>query len=75
MVNLLDDIVANWNHFTSMNGFKQLARLVIARYIEPTDLADIRRLFERLDLDKSGKLRFVEVRQALREAGYFVADD
>ncbi|KAG6480311.1 hypothetical protein ZIOFF_063791 [Zingiber officinale] len=73
-VNLGETIRARLQQFSVMNKFKKKALRVIAEHLSVEEIADIKEMFENMDINKKGQINFDELKYGLRKLGHQVAD-
>ena len=62
-------VVSRMRKFAAMNKLKQAALLVMARKLNPADLAGLKLLFKSIDADDSGSITVEEMRTAIGKMG------
>ncbi|KAG6488573.1 hypothetical protein ZIOFF_049820 [Zingiber officinale] len=73
-VNLGETVRARLQQFSMMNKFKKKALRVIAEHLSVEEIADIKEMFENMDINKKGQINFDELKYGLRKLGHQVAD-
>ncbi|KAG6512601.1 calcium-dependent protein kinase 20-like [Zingiber officinale] len=73
-VNLGETVRARLQQFSVMNKFKKKALRVIAEHLSVEEIADIKEMFENMDINKKGQINFDELKYGLRKLGHQVAD-
>ncbi|KAG6521047.1 hypothetical protein ZIOFF_018113 [Zingiber officinale] len=73
-VNLGETVRARLQQFSVMNKFKKKALRVIAEHLSVEEIADIKEMFENMDINKKGQINFDELKYGLRKLGHQVAN-
>ncbi|KAJ4801274.1 Calcium-dependent protein kinase [Rhynchospora pubera] len=73
-VALGESVRTRLQQFTVMNKFKKKALRVIAKHLTIDEEADIKEMFEQIDVDKKGELTFDELKEALHKQGHDIPD-
>ncbi|THU55826.1 hypothetical protein C4D60_Mb11t10710 [Musa balbisiana] len=73
-VNLGETVRARLQQFSVMNKFKKKALRVVAEYLSVEEVADIKDMFEKMDINKNGKITFEELKFGLRKLGHQIPD-
>ncbi|KAG6538751.1 hypothetical protein ZIOFF_003879 [Zingiber officinale] len=73
-VNLGETVRARLQQFSVMNKFKKKALRVIAEHLSVEEIADIKEMFENMNINKKGQINFDELKYGLRKLGHQVAD-
>ncbi|URE15306.1 hypothetical protein MUK42_12062 [Musa troglodytarum] len=73
-VNLGETVCARLQQFSVMNKFKKKALRVVAEYLSVEEVADIKDMFEKMDINKNGKITFEELKFGLRKLGHQIPD-
>ncbi|PWZ23051.1 Calcium-dependent protein kinase 8 [Zea mays] len=68
-VSLGDTVRARLQQFAAMNKLKKKALRVIAEHLSAEEVADIKQMFDKMDVNKNGKLTFEEFKAGLRKLG------
>ncbi|KAF8646181.1 hypothetical protein HU200_065941 [Digitaria exilis] len=69
-----DAVKARLQQFSAMNKLKKKALRVIAEHLSVEEAADIKNLFDGMDVNKNGKLTFEEFKAGLRKLGNQMPD-
>ncbi|KAG6528109.1 hypothetical protein ZIOFF_010258 [Zingiber officinale] len=69
-VNLGETVRARLQQFSVMNKFKKKALRVIAEHLSVEEIADIKEMFENMDINKKGQINFDELKYGLRKLGH-----
>ncbi|KAJ4760605.1 Calcium-dependent protein kinase [Rhynchospora pubera] len=70
VVSLGESVRTRLQQFSVMNKFKKRALKVIAEHLTIDEVADIKDLFDRLDVRHTGEITFDELKDGLRKAGH-----
>lgn len=62
-------VVSRMRKFAAMNKLKQAALLVMAKKLNPADIAGLKLLFKSIDTDDSGTITVEEMRTAIQKMG------
>ncbi|KAG6469978.1 hypothetical protein ZIOFF_070917 [Zingiber officinale] len=73
-VNLGETVRARLQQFSVMNKFKKKALRVIAEHLSVEEIADIKEMFENMDINKKGQINFDELKYGLHKLRHQVAD-
>jgi len=73
-VNLGETVKARLQQFSVMNKFKKHALRVIAEHLSVEEAADIKDMFEKMDLNKDQMLNFDELKLGLHKFGHQMPD-
>ncbi|KAJ8510328.1 hypothetical protein OPV22_000762 [Ensete ventricosum] len=73
-VNLGETVRARLQQFSVMNKFKKKALRVVAEYLSVEEVADIKDMFEKMDINKNGKITFEELKFGLHKLGHQTPD-
>ncbi|KAG6475790.1 hypothetical protein ZIOFF_065019 [Zingiber officinale] len=73
-VNLGETVRARLQQFSVMNKFKKKALRVIAEHLSVEEIADIKEMFENMDINKKGQINFDELKYGLCKLRHQVAD-
>ncbi|ONM58763.1 Calcium-dependent protein kinase 7 [Zea mays] len=73
-VNLGETVKARLQQFSVMNKFKKHALRVIAEHLSVEEAADIKDMFEKMDLNKDQMLSFEELKLGLHKFGHQMPD-
>ncbi|ONM10612.1 Calcium-dependent protein kinase 2 [Zea mays] len=73
-ISLGDTVRARLQQFAAMNKLKKKALRVIAEHLSVEEVADIKQMFEKMDVSKNGKLTFEEFKAGLRKLGNQMPD-
>ncbi|XP_051177536.1 calcium-dependent protein kinase 8 [Lolium perenne] len=68
-IQLGDAVRAKLQQFSAMNKLKKKALRVIAEHLSLEEVADIKEMFDNMDVGKNGKLTFEEFKAGLRKLG------
>uniref|UniRef100_A0ACD5X5M7 Uncharacterized protein n=1 Tax=Avena sativa TaxID=4498 RepID=A0ACD5X5M7_AVESA len=68
-IQLGDAVRARLQQFSAMNKLKKKALRVIAEHLSIEEVADIKQMFDVMDINKNGKLTFEEFKAGLRKLG------
>ncbi|KAJ3674841.1 hypothetical protein LUZ60_005457 [Juncus effusus] len=73
-VNLGENVRARLQQFSVMNKFKKRALRVIAQHLSVEEVADIKEMFHKMDLNNDNQISFDELKLGLNKLGHQVAD-
>ncbi|WOL11686.1 calcium-dependent protein kinase 20 [Canna indica] len=73
-VNLGETVRARLQQFSGMNKLKKKALRVVAEYLSTEEVADIKEMFEKMDISQKGSINLEELKIGLRKLGHQVAD-
>ncbi|CAL9150145.1 unnamed protein product [Musa hybrid cultivar] len=73
-VNLGETVRARLQQFSVMNKFKKKALRVVAEYLSVEEAADIKDMFDKMDINKNGKINFEELKLGLHKLGHQISD-
>ncbi|KAJ1691914.1 hypothetical protein LUZ63_016069 [Rhynchospora breviuscula] len=73
-VNLGETVRARLQQFSVMNKFKKMALRVIAQHLSVEEAADIKELFQKMDLNNDNKISFDELKLGLHKIGQQLPD-
>ncbi|KAG2611903.1 hypothetical protein PVAP13_4KG154415 [Panicum virgatum] len=73
-VNLGETVKARLQQFSVMNKFKKHALRVIAEHLSVEEAADIKNMFEKMDLNKDQMINFDELKLGLHKLGHQMPD-
>ncbi|KAJ4809345.1 Calcium-dependent protein kinase [Rhynchospora pubera] len=73
-VNLGETVRARLQQFSVMNKFKKMALRVIAQHLSVEEAADIKELFQKMDLNNDNKISFDELKLGLHKLGQQLPD-
>ncbi|CAD6207231.1 unnamed protein product [Miscanthus lutarioriparius] len=73
-ISLGDTVRARLQQFAAMNKLKKKALRVIAELLSVEEVADIKQMFDKMDVNKNGKLTFEEFKAGLRKLGNQMPD-
>ncbi|EER93237.1 hypothetical protein BDA96_01G046200 [Sorghum bicolor] len=73
-ISLGDTVRARLQQFAAMNKLKKKALRVIAEHLSVEEVADIKQMFDKMDVNKNGKLTFEEFKAGLRKLGNQMPD-
>ncbi|KAG6487562.1 hypothetical protein ZIOFF_056150 [Zingiber officinale] len=73
-VNLGETFRARLQQFSVMNKFKKKALRVIAEHLSVEEIADIKEMFENMDINIKRQINFDELKYGLHKLGHQVAD-
>ncbi|CAL9137328.1 unnamed protein product [Musa acuminata var. zebrina] len=73
-VSLGENVRAKLQQFTVMNKFKKKALKVVAEYLSVEEVAGIKDMFEKMDINKNGKITLEELKYGLLKLGHQIPD-
>ncbi|KAG6516639.1 hypothetical protein ZIOFF_027108 [Zingiber officinale] len=73
-VNLGETVRARLQQFSGMNKLKKKALRVVAEYLSVEEVADIKEMFDKMDINQDGKLSFEELKLGLHKLGHQISD-
>ncbi|KAG6520436.1 hypothetical protein ZIOFF_017492 [Zingiber officinale] len=73
-VNLGETVRARMQQFSGMNKLKKKALRIVAEYLSVEEVADIKEMFEKLDINQNGKITFEELKLGLHKLGHQISD-
>ncbi|PKA58235.1 Calcium-dependent protein kinase 8 [Apostasia shenzhenica] len=73
-VNLGETVRARLQQFSIMNKFKKRALRVVAEHLSMEEVADIKDMFEKMDMNKNGRITFEEMKHGLHKLGHQIPD-
>ncbi|XP_042396501.1 calcium-dependent protein kinase 20-like [Zingiber officinale] len=73
-VNLGETVRARLQQFSGMNKLKKKALRVVAEYLSVEEVADIKEMFDKMDINQDGKLCFEELKLGLHKLGHQISD-
>ncbi|KAJ4772237.1 Calcium-dependent protein kinase 7 [Rhynchospora pubera] len=73
-VNLGETVRARLQQFSVMNKLKKMALRVIAQHLSVEEAADIKELFQKVDLNNDNKISFDELKLGLHQLGQQLPD-
>ncbi|XP_042473609.1 calcium-dependent protein kinase 20-like [Zingiber officinale] len=73
-VNLGETVRARLQQFSVMNKFKKKALRVMAEYLSEEEAADIKEMFQKLDINKKGSISLEEMKFGLHKLGHQIPD-
>ncbi|KAJ6814695.1 calcium-dependent protein kinase 20-like isoform X1 [Iris pallida] len=73
-VNLGENVRARLQQFSVMNKLKKRALRVVAEHLSVEEVADIKEMFENMDIHNNGKITFEELKHGLHKLGHHIAD-
>ncbi|XP_010923438.1 calcium-dependent protein kinase 20 isoform X2 [Elaeis guineensis] len=73
-VNLGEAVRARLQQFSVMNKFKKKALRVVAEHLSVEEVADIKDMFQKMDINNNGKITFEELKYGLHKLGHQVPD-
>ncbi|EHA8588299.1 calcium-dependent protein kinase 20 [Cocos nucifera] len=73
-VSLGETVRARLQQFSVMNKFKKRALRVVAEHLSVEEVADIKDMFERMDINSNGKISLEELKNGLHRLGHQIAD-
>ncbi|KAG6537154.1 calcium-dependent protein kinase 20-like [Zingiber officinale] len=73
-VDLGENVRARFQQFSMMNKFKNKALKVMAEHLSVEEVADIKDMFESMDIDDKGKITLEEFKYGLQKLGHLVPD-
>ncbi|PKU67785.1 calcium-dependent protein kinase 20-like [Dendrobium catenatum] len=69
-VNLGETVRARLQQFSSMNKFKKRALRVVAEHLSVEEVADIKKMFEMMDINRKGRITLEELKSGLQKLGH-----
>ncbi|ONK75251.1 uncharacterized protein A4U43_C03F14930 [Asparagus officinalis] len=73
-VSLGESVRARLQQFSVMNKFKKRALRVIAEHLSIEEVADMKEMFQKMDINKSGKITLEELKHGLHKMGHQIPD-
>lgn len=73
-VNLGETVRARLQQFSVMNKFKKKALRVVADHLSVEEVADIKDMFQKMDINNNGKITFDELKFGLHKLGHQIPD-
>ncbi|XP_074589804.1 calcium-dependent protein kinase 20-like [Curcuma longa] len=73
-VNLGETVRARLQQFSVMNKLKKKALRVVAEYLSVEEVANIKEMFEKIDINRNGKITFEELQLGLHKLGHQIPD-
>ncbi|XP_074561239.1 calcium-dependent protein kinase 20-like isoform X2 [Curcuma longa] len=73
-VNLGETVRARLQQFSMMNKFKNKALKVMAEHLSTEEVANMKDMFESMDIDNKGKITLEEFKRGLHKLGHSVPD-
>ncbi|KAG0460924.1 hypothetical protein HPP92_020878 [Vanilla planifolia] len=73
-VNLGETVRARLQQFSVMNKFKKKALRVIAEHLTMEEVADIKQMFEKIDINQRGRITLEELKLGLHKLGHQMPD-
>ncbi|KAL0921694.1 hypothetical protein M5K25_008794 [Dendrobium thyrsiflorum] len=73
-VNLGESVRARLQQFSVMNKFKKRALRVVAEHLSVEEVADIKEMFKKLDVDNNGRITIEELKSGLHRLGHQIPD-
>ncbi|XP_008786134.1 calcium-dependent protein kinase 20-like [Phoenix dactylifera] len=73
-VNLGDTVRSRLQQFSVMNKFKKKALRVVAEHLSVEEVADIKEMFQKMDINNNGRVTFEELKYGLHKLGHQVPD-
>ncbi|WOL04002.1 calcium-dependent protein kinase 20 [Canna indica] len=73
-VNLGETVRARLQQFSVMNKLKKKALRVVAEYLSVEEVAGIKEMFEKMDINQKGQITFEELKSGLHKNGYQIPD-
>ncbi|KAG1347633.1 calcium-dependent protein kinase 20 [Cocos nucifera] len=73
-VNLGETVRARLQQFSVMNKFKKKALRVVAEHLSVEEVADIKDMFQKMDINNNGKITFDELKFGLHKLGHQIPD-
>ncbi|XP_009394399.2 calcium-dependent protein kinase 20 [Musa acuminata AAA Group] len=74
-VNLGETVRARLQQFSVMNKLKKRALRVVAEHLSMEEVADIKDMFDKLDINKKGQLTLEDLKYGLHKLGHQMADE
>ncbi|CAL9115834.1 calcium-dependent protein kinase [Musa troglodytarum] len=74
-VNLGETVRARLQQFSVMNKLKKRALRVVAEHLSMEEVADIKDMFDKLDINKNGQLTLEDLKYGLHKLGHQMADE
>ncbi|KAG0492702.1 hypothetical protein HPP92_006100 [Vanilla planifolia] len=73
-INLGETVRARLQQFSVMNKFKKKALRVVAEHLSMEEVADIKDMFDNMDLNKNGRITLEELKIGLYKLGHHIPD-
>ncbi|KAJ8485759.1 hypothetical protein OPV22_018244 [Ensete ventricosum] len=73
-VNLGETVRSRLQQFSVMNKLKKKALRVVAEHLSVEEVADIKNMFEKMDINKKGQITLEELKHGLHKLGHHIAD-
>ncbi|KAK8958635.1 Calcium-dependent protein kinase 8 [Platanthera guangdongensis] len=73
-VNLGETVRARLQQFSVMNKLKKRALRVVAEHLSVEEVADIKQMFEKMDINKNGRISLEELKFGLHKLGHQIPD-
>ncbi|KAJ6801934.1 calcium-dependent protein kinase 20-like isoform X1 [Iris pallida] len=73
-VNLGETVRARLQQFSVMNKLKKRALRVVAEHLSVEEVADIKKMFSKMDINNNGKITLEELKHGLHKLGHQIAD-
>ncbi|XP_020580156.1 calcium-dependent protein kinase 20-like [Phalaenopsis equestris] len=73
-VNLGETVRARLQQFSLMNKFKKRALRVVAEHLSVEEVADIKIMFESMDINRKGRITLEELKSGLHKLGHQIPD-
>ncbi|CAL9074154.1 unnamed protein product [Musa acuminata var. zebrina] len=73
-VNLGESVRARLQQFSVMNKFKKKALRVVAEHLSVEEVADIKDMFEKIDVNSKGQITLEELKHGLHKLEYPISD-
>ncbi|PKA53598.1 Calcium-dependent protein kinase 8 [Apostasia shenzhenica] len=73
-VNLGETVRARLLQFSIMNKFKKRALRVVAEHLSAEEVADIKDMFEKMDINRKGRITFEELKHGFHKLGHQIPD-
>ncbi|KAG0477430.1 hypothetical protein HPP92_014271 [Vanilla planifolia] len=73
-VNLGETVRARLQQFFVMNKFKKRALRVVAEHLSVEEVADIKEMFDKMDINKNGRITLEELKFGLHKLGHQIPD-
>ncbi|XP_020096095.1 calcium-dependent protein kinase 20-like [Ananas comosus] len=73
-VSLGETVRARLQQFAVMNKFKKRALRVVAEHLSVEEVADIKNMFQKMDIHNNGTITFEELKYGLRKLGHQISD-
>ncbi|KAJ6811744.1 calcium-dependent protein kinase 20-like isoform X1 [Iris pallida] len=73
-VSLGETVRARLQQFSVMNKLKKRALRVVAEHLSVEEVADIKKMFSKMDINNNGKITLEELKHGLHKLGHQIAD-